>query len=918
MSSITGCYLVDSFNLPLSSSEGSKKARLDEPFVHVAVETPFGRKFSVNIDLGVAADQLVREGIQSKADVISRISRGCLFETVLEAKAFDLTEGFSSYVKITLPDSLDEKRGLKKLIKNILVWIEHSQLFLTEGVHCFDQQTQSYVLVQGQSVHLMIQGYRVELNRVDVVVESALEGVNFHDKVDELSVAFNKTVSLDTLYQALAQAAFLVLTRKQNSYFLISGESSFKIIYDDRKNILFECGSQHVRLKDQFIGRKQLERLNFITQIELILGTINLVVPLKFEQLLDIFRLLDNQGDVLKQGYTISIERIKIQLFYFERHYYVGYGNFAVSIYDGYLRLDPRVFLSDALNSAAQKLVEAFPSEVGLLEKERFKRILSSPSLTHPDLSNQSPKIVALIEDSDLIFKVKGYRVKLSDCNLGLDHETLKKVGYTLDGIKDVESEFVKYCRGEISSERMGSCFQHVLHRRSIWVISPAHIILNTEKLLGKGAAKQVYQAVNLVSGKIFAYYRFELEGASSLEEGCIRGDRKAFEIRDLKSKIPGCVQAVHVIETPIVGVVSKVAFDVFMKQYNGDLFSLVMESGVRLSEQEKFSLVRQIGQHLHRLHSSNQAYCDLKMENILVKLTKKRELYGFKAVLGDLESIITLPTSSVEGNQKMKVPAITFNYITPELAAACLAARSLKDTSYRDYQGLDVWAFALLICEVYLKQPVIESVDQQHLRHAFNKRANVFNVPNSINYYDLEARYPAIYRIVSHMLVPQERRWTMDRVIAELSILQDDGTHSAVFLGTSAIGDVLGASLEIASAAAMPVPKPVLGESVAKKSPKLALSSAKSPDAEMGAAGAGPSVAKPPFQRKLSILENIEADVGQSPIPLLARRLIGANPIEKGLVGVDLFKAGLLKETDSPPVGGRNPKHPDFLYRLL
>ena len=910
MSFITGCYLVDSFNLPLRSNFGSKKARLDEPFAHVAVATPFGSKFSVIIDLGVAADQLVREGIQSKADVISRISRGCLFETVLEAKAFDLTEGFSSYVKITLPDSTDEKKGLKTLIKDILVWIEHSQLFSTEGVYCFDQQTQSYVLVQGQSVHLMIQGYRVELNRVDGVVKSALEGVNFHDKVDELSVAFNNSFPSGILYEALAQAAFLVLNRKQNFYVLISGEPSFKVTYDDKKNILLEYGSQHVRLNDQFIGRNQLERLNFITQIKLILGTINLVVPLKFEQLLDIFRILDNQGDLLKQGRICSIENTKIQLFYFERHYYVGCGNFAVSIHNGCLRLDPRVFFPDALDSVAQKLVEAFPSEVGLLEKERFKRILSSPSLTHPDLFNQSPKIVALIEDSHLIFKVKGYSVKLSDCKLGLNHETLKKIGFSLDEITAAESDFAKYCRGEISSERMSSCFQHGLQRRSIWVISPAHIIFNTEKLLGKGGAKQVYQVVNLVSGKIFAYYRFELQGVSSLEEGCIRGDRKAFEIRDLKSKIPGCVQSVHVIETPIVGVVSKVAFDVFMKKYTGDLFSLVIESGVRLSEQEKFSLVRQIGQHLYRLHSSNQAYCDLKMENILVKLTKKSELYGYKAVMGDLESIITLPTSSVEGSQMVKIPAITFNYITPELAAACLAAKSVEATLYRDYQGLDVWAFALLICEIYLKQSVIGSVDQKDLSQALNKRANVFNVPNSINYYDLEARYPAIYRIVSHMLVPQERRWTMDRVIAELAILQDDGTDSAVFLGGSAIGDMLGTSLEIASPAAMPVPEPVLGVLLAENSPKFILRLVKSPDAVMAPAGAGSSVVKP-FQRQLSRLENIEEEL---PISLLARRRIRASLIEKGVVGgVDLFRAGRLEETDSPPVGGRKPKHPDL-----
>jgi serine/threonine protein kinase len=368
------------------------------------------------------------------------------------------------------------------------------------------------------------------------------------------------------------------------------------------------------------------------------------------------------------------------------------------------------------------------------------------------------PSVNVEIRDARIAFIIKGYRYEVDQASLVVNADRLKSNGLTEGEVLKIQ-EYVRNLNWGVS--RIEDSFS--LAGRRITRLSSGGLILHTDETLGKGSFKTVEKVVDLISGKVGAFYLTTLTRAT-LGEAVLAKQGNAEEIVLMERfKNQGQVGVIQLKgrTKEVVGADGRSEVGVSMPYY--DLGSLeTFASSYSLDAKDGMVIINQLAKALQGLHQQGLVHRDIKPANIFIKSSKSQK---FKAILGDVGFL-----TSIDDNDKKQKLAGTPFYLSPEYARAIYrhSLGSKVDFNRIDYKACDVWALGLTFYQMMYAGALPPEIE---LIGTSSKTPDDF--VSQLGFLVFPVTFPVDHpfnQILSHMLTSRDRRWTMDQVVEALA----------------------------------------------------------------------------------------------------------------------------------------------------
>lgn len=373
------------------------------------------------------------------------------------------------------------------------------------------------------------------------------------------------------------------------------------------------------------------------------------------------------------------------------------------------------------------------------------------------------PSVNVEIRDARIAFIIKGYRYEVDQASLVVNVDKLKSNGLTEGEVLKIQEYVNGLSHGTIKLKTPFS-----LLGRKITQLESGGFVLHTDETLGKGSFKTVEKVVDLISGKVGAFYLATLTRATLGEAVLARqGDAEEIACMELfKQEHQVGVIQLKGRTKEVVGADGRSEVGVSMPYY--DLGSLAtFASSYSLDAKDGMVIINQLAKALQGLHQQGLVHRDIKPANIFIKSSKSQK---FKAILGDVGFL-----TSIDDNHKKQQVVGTPLYFSPEYARAIHRHSWGSDVDFNriDYKACDVWALGLTFYQMMYAGALPPEIELMGTR---SKTPDDFI--SKLGYLVVPVTFPVDHpfkQILSHMLTSIDRRWTMDQVVEALASYRSD-----------------------------------------------------------------------------------------------------------------------------------------------
>lgn len=267
---------------------------------------------------------------------------------------------------------------------------------------------------------------------------------------------------------------------------------------------------------------------------------------------------------------------------------------------------------------------------------------------------------------------------------------------------------------------------------------------------IGKGAKAKVYEVQNKKTKDIRAC---KYLSKSKIKESDLQRFRREIEIL-MKTDHPNIIKLYEVFET------NKYLYLIMEKCNGGELFDKIINNisiGQMYSEKTAAKIFSQIMSAVDYCHKNGICHRDLKPENILFLNKGNEENNPIKIIDFGLSQIIF-------DKNKLTSPVGTAYYVPPEILSG-------------DYnQKCDIWSAGIILCILLTGEPPFNGPNNAVI---YNKIKNFeYGFSEKWKYISNEAK-----DLVSHMLVPQNIRYSSSEVLAHpwLRIIQENKINTNI-----------------------------------------------------------------------------------------------------------------------------------------
>jgi len=152
----------------------------------------------------------------------------------------------------------------------------------------------------------------------------------------------------------------------------------------------------------------------------------------------------------------------------------------------------------------------------------------------------------------------------------------------------------------------------------------------------------------------------------------------------------------------------------IVMPLLNGDLFRLLQDQYVVLSDWNKFSIIQDTCSALNACHSIGVVHRDLKTPNLLVKNVPEPK--RFQIMLCDFGVCRVRETGQVKGRVFLNVFGLSYKYAAPEVFSRAML-NSTGGVDFDEEAKSDVYAFAICVWEVLTRQTPWNKLNREEIQ---------------------------------------------------------------------------------------------------------------------------------------------------------------------------------------------------------